>query len=73
MSPRTPNMNYISPDPHETAASDLDRFVGLIRGNGRHILVDTGFNADGGGICEAASLHAQSAGGGAGAIWGSSR
>ena len=44
MSPRTPNMNYISPDPHETAASDLDYFVWLIRGGGRHILVDTGFN-----------------------------
>ncbi|MGA8315427.1 MAG: MBL fold metallo-hydrolase, partial [Bradyrhizobium sp.] len=44
MSPRTPNMNYISPDPHETAASDLNYFVWLIRGNGRHILVDTGFN-----------------------------
>jgi glyoxylase-like metal-dependent hydrolase (beta-lactamase superfamily II) len=45
MSPRTPNMNYIVPDPHETAASDLDYFVWLIRGGGRDILVDTGFNA----------------------------
>src|SRR6204780_4191845 len=44
MSPRTPHMNYISPDPHETAASDLDYFVWVIRGGGRHILVDTGFN-----------------------------
>ena len=46
MSPRTPNMNYITPDPHETAASDLDYFVWLIRGGGRKILVDTGFNAE---------------------------
>src|ERR1700733_3934022 len=46
MSPRTPNMNYITPDPHETAASDLDYFVWLIRGRGRKILVDTGFNAE---------------------------
>jgi glyoxylase-like metal-dependent hydrolase (beta-lactamase superfamily II) len=45
MSPRTPQMNYLSPDPHETSASDLDYFVWLIRGNGRDILVDTGFNA----------------------------
>ena len=46
MSPRTPNMNYITPDPHETAASDLDYFVWLVRGGGRNILVDTGFNAE---------------------------
>ncbi|HLX15491.1 MAG TPA: N-acyl homoserine lactonase family protein [Bradyrhizobium sp.] len=45
MSPRTPHMNYLSPDPHETAASDLDYFVWLIRGGGRDILIDTGFNA----------------------------
>src|ERR1700680_3474014 len=45
MSPRTPHMNYLSPDPHETTASDLDDFVWLIRGGGRDILVDTGFNA----------------------------
>jgi glyoxylase-like metal-dependent hydrolase (beta-lactamase superfamily II) len=44
MTPRTPHMNYLMPDPHETAASDLDFFVWLIRGNGRDILVDTGFN-----------------------------
>lgn len=44
MSPRTPQMNYLSPDPHETTASDLDYFVWLIRGDGRDILVDTGFN-----------------------------
>ena len=43
MSPRTPNMNYITPDPHETAASDLDYFVWLVRGGGRNILVDSGF------------------------------
>lgn len=45
MSPRTPHMNYLVPDPHETTASDLDYFVWLIRGGGRDILVDTGFNA----------------------------
>ena len=45
MSPRTPQMNYLTPDPHETTASDLDYFVWLIRGGGRDILVDTGFNA----------------------------
>src|SRR5438477_4899581 len=48
--PRTPYMNYISPDPHETAASDLDYFVWLIRGGGRDILVDTGFNAEEAGL-----------------------
>jgi glyoxylase-like metal-dependent hydrolase (beta-lactamase superfamily II) len=46
MSARTPHMNYLVPDPHETSAADLDYFVWLIRGNGRDILVDTGFNAD---------------------------
>src|SRR3569832_2020370 len=46
MSPRTPNMNYITPDPHETAASDLDYFVWLVRSGDRNILVDTGFNAE---------------------------
>jgi glyoxylase-like metal-dependent hydrolase (beta-lactamase superfamily II) len=45
MSPRTPHMNHLVPDPHETAAQDLDYFVWLIRGGGRDILVDTGFNA----------------------------
>jgi glyoxylase-like metal-dependent hydrolase (beta-lactamase superfamily II) len=45
MSPRTPHMNYLLPDPHETSAADLDYFVWLIRGEGRDILVDTGFNA----------------------------
>jgi glyoxylase-like metal-dependent hydrolase (beta-lactamase superfamily II) len=44
MTPRTPQMNYLQPDLHETAAADLDYFVWLIRGNGRDILVDTGFN-----------------------------
>src|SRR5215467_3498319 len=46
MSPRTPHMNFLSPDPHDTAAQDLDYFVWLIRGGGRDILVDTGFNAE---------------------------
>jgi glyoxylase-like metal-dependent hydrolase (beta-lactamase superfamily II) len=45
MSPRTPHMNHLVPDPHETSAQDLDYFVWLIRGGGRDILVDTGFNA----------------------------
>jgi glyoxylase-like metal-dependent hydrolase (beta-lactamase superfamily II) len=45
MSPRTPHMNYLVPDPHETAASDLDYFVWLIRRESCDILVDTGFNA----------------------------
>src|SRR5712672_4539060 len=45
MSPRTPHMNHLLPDPHETSAQDLDYFVWLIRGHGRDILVDTGFNA----------------------------
>ena len=40
MSPRTPHMNYLQPDPHETTAQDLDYFVWLIRGHGRDILVD---------------------------------
>ena len=44
MPQRTPHMNYLLPDPHETAAADLDYFVWLIRGGGRDILVDTGFN-----------------------------
>src|SRR5436305_13465826 len=46
MSPRTPHLNFLVPDPHETAAQDLDYFVWLIRGGGRDILVDTGFNAE---------------------------
>ena len=45
MSPRTPHLNFLVPDPHETTAADLDYFVWLIRGHGRDILVDTGFNA----------------------------
>ena len=52
MSPRTPHMNYLSPDPHETTASDLDYFVWLVRGGGRDILVDTGFNAVEAGLAE---------------------
>jgi len=46
MSPRTPSMNFLAPDPHDSAAQDLDYFVWLIRGGGREILVDTGFNAE---------------------------
>ncbi|PJG50418.1 MBL fold hydrolase [Bradyrhizobium forestalis] len=46
MSPRTPHMNFLLPDPHDNAAQDLDYFVWLIRGHGRDILVDTGFNAE---------------------------
>src|ERR1044071_5013344 len=47
MSPRTPYMNFLAPDPHDTTAQDLDYFVWLIRGGGRDILVDTGFTAVG--------------------------
>ena len=43
---RTPHMNFINPDPHDTSAQDLDYFVWLIRGQGRDILVDTGDAAD---------------------------
>jgi glyoxylase-like metal-dependent hydrolase (beta-lactamase superfamily II) len=46
MSPRTPHMNFLVPDPHDTTAADLDYFVWLIRGAGRDVLVDTGFNAE---------------------------
>src|ERR1700686_5461056 len=46
MSPRTPHLNFLTPNPHETTAADLDYFVWLIRGHGREILVDTGFNAE---------------------------
>jgi glyoxylase-like metal-dependent hydrolase (beta-lactamase superfamily II) len=46
MSPRTPHMNFLLPDTHDTTAADLDYFVWLIRANGRDILVDTGFNAE---------------------------
>src|SRR3954465_6582573 len=44
MSPRTPHLNFLVPDPHDSAAQDLDYFVWLIRGGGRHLLVHTGFN-----------------------------
>src|ERR1700749_2675585 len=47
---RTPSMNFLQPDPHDSAAQDLDYFVWLIRGNGRDILVDTGFNAEEAGV-----------------------
>src|SRR3569832_73466 len=46
LSPRTPHMNFLAPDPHDTGAQDLDYFVWLIRNGGRDILVDTGFNAE---------------------------
>jgi glyoxylase-like metal-dependent hydrolase (beta-lactamase superfamily II) len=46
MMARTPYMNFLSPDPHETTAQPLDYFVWLIRAQGRDILVDTGFNAE---------------------------
>src|SRR5664279_3614623 len=46
MSPRTPHMNFLQPDPHDATAADLDYFVWLIRGHGRDVLVDTGFNAE---------------------------
>src|SRR3954465_15708812 len=45
MTPRTPHMNFLQPDPHDAVAQDLDYFVWLIRTPGRDILVDTGFNA----------------------------
>src|SRR6202022_2738538 len=45
IAPPPPPMNFPPPDPHETPAQDLDYFVWLIRGGGRDILVDTGFNA----------------------------
>src|SRR5438445_13878983 len=46
MSPRTPHLNYLIPDPHETTARDLDYSSGLALGQGRVILVDTGLNAE---------------------------
>src|SRR2546421_11325946 len=46
MSPRTPHLNFLVPDPHDTTAQDLDYFVWLIRAHGREILADTGFNAE---------------------------
>lgn len=44
MAPRTPQMNFLQPDLHDTTAADLDYFVWLIRGDSGDILVDTGFN-----------------------------
>jgi glyoxylase-like metal-dependent hydrolase (beta-lactamase superfamily II) len=44
MTGRTPHMNFLVPDPHDTKGADLDYFVWLVRGEGRQILVDTGFN-----------------------------
>ncbi len=43
MTGRQPHMNYLTPDIHNEG-TDLDYFVWLIRGGGRDILVDTGFN-----------------------------
>lgn len=43
--PRFPHENFISPDPHEQA-SELDYFVWLVRGEGRNILIDTGFGEE---------------------------
>ncbi|MDH3669325.1 MAG: MBL fold metallo-hydrolase, partial [Paracoccaceae bacterium] len=40
---RTPEECFLMPDPHE-GAMEMDFFVWLIRGGGRTILVDTGFN-----------------------------
>src|SRR6266576_1428303 len=42
MSPRTPHLNFLSPDPHETTAQDLDYFVWLIRGQDREMSYATG-------------------------------
>src|SRR5258708_38991552 len=46
MSPRTPQMNFLQPDPHDTAAAELDYFLWPGPGHGRALLVDTGFNAE---------------------------
>lgn len=42
---RQPQENFISPDPHEGPLS-MDYFVWAIRGEGRTIVVDTGFGAE---------------------------
>ncbi|CAN5629202.1 N-acyl homoserine lactonase family protein [soil metagenome] len=41
---RTRNENFLQHDPHD-GPMPMDYFVWLIRGNGRDVLVDTGFNA----------------------------
>ncbi|MEQ8354432.1 MAG: N-acyl homoserine lactonase family protein [Kiloniellaceae bacterium] len=41
---RQPQENFISPDPHDGPLS-MDYFVWVIRGEGRNIVVDTGFGA----------------------------
>src|SRR3954462_16011854 len=46
MSPRTPHMNFLAPDPHDTTAQDLDYFVWRLRGGGRDFLGDPGLNAE---------------------------
>ncbi|OWU85675.1 hypothetical protein ATO6_01735 [Oceanicola sp. 22II-s10i] len=43
---RTSAGNFLGGDPHENAPMPLHFYVWLIRGNGRTILVDTGFNAE---------------------------
>ncbi|NHH83545.1 N-acyl homoserine lactonase family protein [Burkholderia gladioli] len=37
--------NYLGEDPHEDVSMPLDFYVWVIRGNGRVVLVDTGFDA----------------------------
>src|SRR3954465_5795479 len=46
MSPRTPHMNFLVPDPHDTTAADLDYFVWLLRDAGRDVLGEGGFSAE---------------------------
>ena len=47
MSPRTPHLNFLIPDPHEAMPLDFLYFVWLLRGpGGREIVVDTGFDAE---------------------------
>ena len=41
---RTASQNFLGGDPHD-GPMPLDYFVWLIRGNGREIVVDTGFSA----------------------------
>ena len=45
MPKRTRRENFITHDPHDEPMP-MDYFVWLIRGEGRTIMVDTGFNAD---------------------------
>ncbi len=43
---RVSSENFLGADPHENASMPLNFYVWLIRGAGRTILVDTGFNAE---------------------------